>query len=111
MTLNYDVESDYLYLRGIEKGMEKGEERGKESTYIIVIRNMIKKQISSKEIAEMLNLKLSFVEKIAKSLSFEPQIRQALSIKHARIKSIAKKFGVSPVFVEVVKAELKKKLK
>lgn len=122
MTLGYDVTNDYLFnkgiaegiVKGIEKGIEKGtllgEEKGKKLKTIQAILNMSKRNFDTSLIAELLNEELTFVKRIQKELKLMPKIIKALTVKYARVNSIAKKLKVNPLLVRAIKeAELGKK--
>ena len=76
MPITYDIETDYLYLQGIEKGKIEGKKEGKkegkiegkQKKAIIGIINMLKKEFSLDLIAELLREKKSLVLQVQKEL-------------------------------------------
>ncbi len=73
MGLLYDITKDYLYQEGLvkgeEKGLAKGREEGAEKKQRETIAKMLAKQkLSIAEIADMLEVTVSYVESIAKEL-------------------------------------------
>ena len=113
MTLGYDIETDYLFLRGTAKGKIEGKIEGKVDgkimQSIIAIRNMTQKKFKPADIADLLSLDIRFVKKIQKELLLEKDLLKALSVKRARFDSIAKKFKVNPLLVKVLRGILKAK--
>lgn len=101
------IQKDHVFLlgeeKGIEKGIEKGKEEGEQSKAIVGIRNMTAKSFNVEVIAELLQVPNSFVLDIQKQLKSEPQILEALRKPRASAASVAKKLGVSPLLVTVVK--------
>ena len=68
MPIHYDIETDELYLEGIEKGIEQGREETKEEGVI----NMLKReQFTLRDIVEVLNVSEEFVLNIAQRLGLK----------------------------------------
>lgn len=73
MPIHYDIETDDLFLAGLEKGLEKGLEQGLEKgvekqQYDTVVRMLKTGRFSDEEIAGITGVTLSFVRKIKKEL-------------------------------------------
>ena len=73
MPIHYEIETDGLYLEGIEKGIEKGREEGREigATKTIrksIIRMLRMGQLSKKEIALILDVEIAYVNEIESML-------------------------------------------
>ena len=60
MPITYDIETDYLYQKGVEKGIEKGK--------LIFIQRSRLKGLSIEIIAEIVNLTVEKVRQILDSL-------------------------------------------
>jgi len=97
------VQKDDAFILGEEKGIEKGMEKGKLLTAIVGIRNMTKKGFDANVIAELLEVGQPMVQDIQAQLSKETQIIDMLASPRASVKSIAKKLGVSPQLVQILK--------
>ncbi|MBP6828694.1 MAG: hypothetical protein KA165_19155, partial [Saprospiraceae bacterium] len=61
MPIHYDIETDDLFLAGLEKGLEKGVEK---QQYDMVVRMLKTARFSDEEIAGIAGVTLSFVKKI-----------------------------------------------
>lgn len=71
VNLNYDVESDFLYLQGIEKGIEKGIKKEREKAQLEKMetaKKMLLGGLTEAQVAEFLELPLSSVKRIKKDL-------------------------------------------
>ena len=77
MPIHYDIETDDLFLAGLEKGLEKGLEQGLEKglekgvekqQYDTVVRMLKTARFSDEEIAGIAGVTLSFVRKVKKEL-------------------------------------------
>jgi hypothetical protein len=67
MPITYDIETDYLYNRGIEKGELKATERERHRANIKEVKNLlVYTDFSSKKIAEIVEVSIEFVEEIKK---------------------------------------------
>lgn len=76
MPIHYDIETDELYLEGIEKGrvqgIEQGIEQGREETKEEGVINMLKReQFTLRDIVEILNVSEEFVLNIAQRLGLK----------------------------------------
>ena len=111
MSISFDITTDVRFKQGLEKGLEKGLELGANIKTILAIRNGLKVNVPLESIAIMQEVSIEFVEKVKKELKKEPQIIKALSVKRARINTVAKKLEVSPILVSALKKTLKKKTK
>lgn len=69
MPIKFDIETDELYLEGIEKGMEKGIEQGVEKhqhdTVVAMLRDGI---LTAEKIAEYAGVTLEYVLNVKKEL-------------------------------------------
>ncbi|MDW8296842.1 MAG: hypothetical protein RMJ97_08150, partial [Raineya sp.] len=76
MALVYDLEKDLRFKqglqkgeqKGIQKGIQKGMQKGKNLQAEVAVRNMIKKGFSFEQIADLLEVSLAFVQRVAKKL-------------------------------------------
>ena len=68
MTLDYDVEQDYLYNLGIDKGVEKERQKALEEK-IETIKSLLTIDLSPEQIAEAMSLELDFVLKIKEEIN------------------------------------------
>ena len=110
----FDINTDLLYLRGIKRGEEKGIEKGIEQGIekgilkksIIGIQNMTEKKMDKSLIADVLELKLTFVNQIQKNLLKKEEIFKLLKKKDNTVEAIAKKLKVHPILVEILKEDL-----
>ncbi len=73
MPIHYDIETDDLFLAGLEKGIEKGLETGVAKgvelhQHDTVVRMIESARFSDEEIAGLAGVTLSFVRKIRKGL-------------------------------------------
>ncbi|MEM6317013.1 MAG: hypothetical protein AAF960_05045 [Bacteroidota bacterium] len=73
MPITYDIETDYLYKKGIEKGIEKGVEQGQnqgkdQQATIIVLNLLLKTDFSMEQIASLAAVSLDFVKKLDSAL-------------------------------------------
>lgn len=115
--IGFDVNTDILYLQGIEKGIEtgiqkgivKGTEKGRLKQSIISIQNMTKEKIKKATIAKFLEIEVDFIEKIQQQLTKKDKIEAALLTKNADLEAIAKQLNVHPILVEILQEDLKKK--
>jgi len=84
MPIHYDIETDELYLEGIEKGIEKGREQGKEEgreegleegvrlkAEENVINMLKREQFTLRDITEIINVSEEFVLEIAQRLGLK----------------------------------------
>lgn len=74
MAIHYNIETDELYLAGIEKGIEKGIEAGIEKgiekhQHDTVLRLLKSRKLSEEEIAEFAGVSVSYVRKLKKGLN------------------------------------------
>jgi len=67
VNLNYDVESDFLYLQGIEKGIEKAREKA-QLEKIETAKKMLLGGLTEAQVAEFLELPIRSVKTIKKNL-------------------------------------------
>lgn len=65
MPIHYDIETDDLFLAGLEKGLEKGVEK---QQYDTVVRMIKTGRFQDEEIAGIAGVTLSFVRKTRKEL-------------------------------------------
>lgn len=115
--IGFDINNDILYLEGMEtgfekgivKGIEKGSERGRLKQSIISILNMTEEHIPQKTIAKFLALKVTFVNTIQKQFLLQSKLENALKTSKTDLETIAKKFKVHPILVEILKENLAKK--
>lgn len=68
MPITYDIETDALYLRGIEKGAAKKEQEDK---YLFVKDLLLETVFDSSKIARLARVTIGFVEKVKSELSNE----------------------------------------
>lgn len=69
MPITYDIETDYLYNKGIEKGIERGILKGIESkTEMFVLRLLSETDMSNEQIAKLADVGVNFVEELNKTL-------------------------------------------
>jgi len=103
MSISYDITTDVRFKQGIEQGAA--------IKSIIAIRNILKEKIitDSKKIALILDISIPFVESTKEALKQEVAITKALSVKRARVDTVAKKYKVSKLFVKALRELLKKK--
>ena len=76
MPIHYDIETDELYLEGIEKGIEKGREEGVEEGGRLkaeenVINMLKREQFTLRDITEIINVSEEFVLEIAQRLGLK----------------------------------------
>ena len=97
MNFSFDIRDDVRYKQGLEVGRIIWK--------VIVIRNLLKHQITSdsKIIASILHESIEFVEQTKDELKKETKIIKALSVKGASVNSLAKKFKVSKTFIWTLK--------
>jgi len=120
--IGFDINSDILYLegvetgfekgvvKGIEEGIEKGSERGRLKQSIISILNMTEENIPQKTIAKFLALKIPFVNSIQKQFLVKDKLEKSLKTsKKEDLEVIAKKFKVHPILAEILRENLTKK--
>ena len=74
MPIHYDVESDELYLAGIEKGIEKGIELGVEKgvekhQHETVVRMLKTNRFTDDEIAEFAGVSVEYVRQVRMELN------------------------------------------
>ena len=129
MPLTYVIETDYLYLQGIEKGLAKGieqgleqgleqgiakgvekgeiegEKKGKLKKAILTTIKMLRKQFDKVLISELLSIDLVVINQIQEQLKQEKKIIARLRKKQTT-KKIAKDLKVSEIFIEVLKDDL-----
>ena len=68
MPIHYDIETDELYLEGIEKGIEKGTLQKSEEN----VNSLLKRQrFTVAEIADLLNVTEEFVLQVADKLGLK----------------------------------------
>ena len=73
MPIKFDIESDELYLEGIEKGVKKGVEKGIEQHQReTVIRGLQSGALSLDMIANLAGVSLEYVHKIRQELKAQP---------------------------------------
>lgn len=77
MPIKFDIESDELYLEGIEKGIEKGVKKGVEKGIEqhqreTVIRGLQAGALSLDMIANLAGVSLEYVHKIRQELKAQP---------------------------------------
>ncbi len=70
MPIKFDIETDELYLEGIEKGVEKGVERHQHETVVAMLRDGA---LSLEKIAEYAGVTFEYVLKVKKELESEPK--------------------------------------
>ena len=106
MGIKFDMNKDFLFLKGEEKGEKRGKERGKEigkiKTEISNILNMTAKGLDASRIADLLLLDLKFVQKIQKQVLLKDRVLMALKNKNATPETVAKQLQVEPLLVEVL---------
>ena len=69
MPVSYDITTDYLYNRGIEKGIEKGIEEGIEKGKVAFVSSLlINTDFDTHKIALIVGVDTDFVEKVKKEL-------------------------------------------
>jgi len=95
----FDIETDLLYLEGIEKGEIK------KAIFSIII--MTNNKTSNPLIAKVAGVKLSFVEMIQKQLLQKGKVIELIKNKET-VEIIAKKLKIHPLLVTVLKEELLK---
>jgi len=61
MPITYDVETDYLYNKGIKKGIERGIEQTNEKAVLFALRAS---SVSDQEISEQLEVSLEFIQQV-----------------------------------------------
>ncbi|MCK6694182.1 MAG: hypothetical protein L6Q97_19030 [Thermoanaerobaculia bacterium] len=61
MPIHYDIETDELYLAGLEKGMEKGMELNQHET---VVRLIKAGKFTDEEIAEFTGITVEYVQQV-----------------------------------------------
>jgi len=72
MPIHYDIETDELYLEGIEKGKEEGIELGIEKGIEKGVINMLKReQFTLRDIVEIMGVSEEFVLNIAQRLGLK----------------------------------------
>ena len=110
MSISYDITTDVRFKQGLAKGVEQGLEQGAAIKAIVAIRNILQEKIilDSQKIATILDISIPFVESTKKALTQETAILKALSVKRARVDTIAKKYKVAVVFVKALRVILKK---
>ena len=54
--------------RGLERGLEQGLEKGKSEQALIIVKNMLRKGLDMKDIAELTEVPLEMVEKVKAEL-------------------------------------------
>ncbi|MEM1121837.1 MAG: hypothetical protein AAGJ18_15405, partial [Bacteroidota bacterium] len=70
MPITYDVETDYLYKKGMEKGIAKGEDKGIDQQATVTVLNLIlKTDFNTVQIAKLAAVTRSFVKKLENSLT------------------------------------------
>ena len=70
MPITYDIENDYLYLKGIERGIECGALRKEnEEKYLSVKNILLETDFDSIKIAKLVRVTIEFVEKIKSELN------------------------------------------
>ena len=115
MDISFDIKTDVRYKQGeevgLEKGLAKGITIGTQIKTIIATRKMLLAKLDHALICDFLEVTTEYVKEIEIFLKKEKGITQALSIKRARVNTIAKKFGVSPIFVRALKQMLNKQKK
>jgi predicted transposase/invertase (TIGR01784 family) len=117
--IEFDLDNDVLYQRGLEtgeergvaKGLEKGLEKGEIKKSISGIWNMTKSELKPEAIAQFLDLEVVFVKKIQKQLSLIPKMIVALKKGEKETAKIAKDLKVHPLLVDVIQDDLKAKKK
>lgn len=119
----FDINTDVLYLQGIERGIEKGIEKGMEKGIekgnelgelrksIIGIQNMTAKKVDKELIADFLELEIKFVKKIQQQLLKKEKINALLKKADMAVEKIAESLKVHPILVKILKEDLQKKRK
>ena len=70
MPINYNIETDYLFLKGIEKGIEKGmTKKDYENKFTFVNNLLLSTELTVDKIAAVSGVSLDFVEKVKADLS------------------------------------------
>jgi predicted transposase YdaD len=70
MALTYNIKRDIRYQQGIEAGQEKGMKKGREEGIGETVKNLLlKTQHSVKEIADIAEVPITFVETIKNQLA------------------------------------------
>lgn len=70
MPIKFDVETDELYLEGIEKGVEKGLEKHQHETVVAMLRDGV---LAVEKIAEYAGVTVEYVLQVKKELDSEPK--------------------------------------
>lgn len=109
MSISFDITTDVRFKQGKEIGLEKGLELGAAIKTILAIRNGLKANIPLESIAFMHEISIDYAKQIKEELKKETEIVKAISVKRARIKTVAKKLEVSPILVRAIKQSLRKK--
>jgi hypothetical protein len=78
MPISYDIETDYLYLRGIENGLEKAMQKGgieerEQNTLMFVTNLILNSDFDDFKIAQLSNSTLDFVRKVRNDLTKNKQ--------------------------------------
>lgn len=102
MPIVYDIETDIRYLQGKREGKIEGKKEGKEESNTIVCISLLDlKSYSTIEIANILQTKIEFVEKVKEALKQRTAIEKLLA-KNEEIKAIAKKVKTSESFIKAL---------
>lgn len=96
------IKQDKMYQLGIEQGLEAGEIK----KAMVAVRNMLQKKFDIHAIADILEVEKKFVLDVQTQLQKEPEIVVTLSNPRVQNNTIAKRFGVSPVLVEIIRESL-----
>jgi predicted transposase YdaD len=73
MPITYDIETDYLYNKGIAKGLEKGLEKGREEgiekkTQVFVMNLLSETDMGIEQIAKVADVSVSLVRELKRNL-------------------------------------------
>jgi hypothetical protein len=72
MPFHYEIETDALYLEGIEKGIEKGAEQATQAARINTVKKMLlQKKYAVQDIMYIAEVDEAFVRKIALEIGVE----------------------------------------
>lgn len=117
MGIQFDINQDFLFLKGIEKGVKRGVEQGIEKGLqrglikkdILSVLHLTRKKMSVADIADLALVEVKFVKKIQKQALLKDKVLAELKKKDATTESVAKKLKVHPILVEVFAEERAKK--
>ncbi|MFK7950282.1 MAG: Rpn family recombination-promoting nuclease/putative transposase [Saprospiraceae bacterium] len=87
--------------KGIERGIEKGVEKEKKRQERIIIKKMLSKNLSSEQIADLLDFSITKVETIQQEIQIKSFFKQGLSIKN--VLQELEKFDITNINIEDLK--------